>query len=124
MSNAHIASRHRRRSFYVAWTTCLLALVSKFVFFLLLLVLHVVPYGKTTTTEAAMLVDAVCKVNLCCVSLGNSFSVGWLFVANIESDSRGEKWLELETDQFSSAAAADFFLVLVKVGRFLLRSAL
>lgn len=65
-----------------------------------------------------------CKVNLCCVSLGNSFSVG-LFVANIESDSRGENWLELETDQFSSAAAvADFFLVLVKVGRFLLRSAL
>lgn len=41
------------------------------------------------------------------MSLGNSFSVG-LFVANIESDSRGEKWLELETDQFSSAAA-DFF---------------
>lgn len=48
-------------------------------------------------------------MNLCCVSLGNSFSVG-LFVANMESDSRGGKRLELETDQFSSAAAvADFF---------------
>lgn len=48
---ARIASR--RRSFYVAhacWTTtCLLALVSKFVFFSFILVLHVVLYGKTTT---------------------------------------------------------------------------
>lgn len=64
-----------------------------------------------------------CKVNLCCARVWViPFLLGCLLLTS--NLIRGEKWLKLETDQMSSAAVADFFLVLVKVGRFLLRCAL
>lgn len=53
---------------------------------------------------------------LCCVFMGIILFL-WVIAKTLNPIS-GRKWLELETDQFISAAA-DFFLVLVKVGRFL-----
>lgn len=52
---------------------------------------------------------------LCCVFMGIPFL--WVIAKTLNPIS-GRKWLELETDQFISASA-DFFLFLVKVGRFL-----
>lgn len=72
---------------------------------------HVVVYGKTTRLRSR----SFCVVGmlqgefmLCCVFMGIPFL--WVIAKTLNPIS-GRKWLELETDQFISAAA-DFFFFL------------
>lgn len=88
----------------------LLALVSKFVGFLLSLVLSArarccLWKDDGGCARARFVSLGCCKVNLCCVFMGIPFL--WVIAKTLNPISR-RKWLELETDQFISAAA-DFF---------------